>query len=84
MLIGLVGRIGTDRFDFGMMKIITPGQPDKDWYRDPLVGTLEIVESARCSELHSLAELIFGNLRPPYPNAPLEDESCESRCWLSL
>jgi len=38
MLIGLVGRIGTDRFDFGMMKIITPGQPDKmGWYRDAIV-----------------------------------------------
>jgi hypothetical protein len=37
MLIGLVGRIGTDRFDFGMMKTTTPGRPDKmGWYRDPL------------------------------------------------
>jgi hypothetical protein len=26
----------------------------------------------------------LGNLRPPYPNAPLEDESCESRCLPSL
>jgi hypothetical protein len=38
MLIGLVGRIGTDGFDFGMKKNITPGRPDKmGWYRDPLV-----------------------------------------------